>query len=1367
MFIQKVYKMANTKEYQIKINGLTESINAVDALNKQLDKLEQRMNTLSSAKISTGGGSASRGNNSASSEEESVQKEINKLKQQGQQLDAKILATQNEIYKRVDATKQLYKQTVADQKAIAAQERLVADSYSNTMAGMKSKLADLKSVINVTDIGDGDKIKKLTKEANELTQKLKEMEFAYGQFGRDVGNYDRVGQSVEKIKVNIDGTVHEFDSLKQATKAVRDEMSKLEYNGKADTKVYRQLEVEASKLAKAQLRVNSAMNDAKASSKAMDDLLDTMESFAALGQVGQGFSTLFGFDNSELEQQIAKLVALQNVLSGIEKIRQQMNTREGIGKWLSKGSDAVDTFVMKLTGAQKRMGMLVKESRAASIAVQGLSKALKALGAVTIAGGLMVLMDALTALVEEFKNFRDGGYKAGTATDYLTSKVETLNEQFDKTKQRLSGEFLQGLISQEEYASEKTKMLIDQIATLETELLNSDKQLKFTISKKSVDDLAKNLNGLAKAIDEFENQASGLDKFQAKLSSGFIGKLLWGTEEINDKKKEFQHLGEIIVETLAYKVDAAMGKANAEVEKFGHVTDETKKEVAELAKLLDKDPNVNSLFKQIDKFSDKGQYYIKVLESLKNKFIEFSNSIETPNFDIDPFKLAQLEIDAMNDGLAKQMAQIELNRKKEIADAENNEKLMLAINAKYKRERINAEKQFGKQYNSALADLQSIRIDMMNEGWEKEKKQLEHERDERIRSIRDSEILVGERTAAIRELYRNRIAKAEKEWQQQQIENYRSYLMEIQRMNNEIYSLEVSNSLGNVENRTFERTDKANKTINKFNYDDITKMKEYYDELLKIELDAAKNEEEIRQEALLNEINDAKKEEEIRHQRLVDISNGEYAKQLEKGLITQQQYNELIQKENAAHNAAMNALDKKYAAESTAITQEGLDKNYKAYSNYYQKVATLIRNKQDDIQRKLNSAIRNAEKQSATNFGFFNAKALGKEYDEAIKKQKEVIDNLRNELDNLDKDNKAGKIVGEEFEKRRRELQSSLDAAIQTLSNLENESRTIIDRFIANVNQYVQVLGQSIQQIMQAVWDYQDYQMDKEQDELDKWNEKIDKALDKQQEIVEEHKNNVDSIEDELATARGDRRQHLIDQLNAEIAAQRAAQTEEKKIQKQKEAAEKKQEALDKKRKQEEYERNVKQAFISWHLSIANGLATQPFLPVGLAMGALATALGAVQYALVKSQKPYAKGGQLDGGVAQGKRHRDGGIPVLGGRASIEGGEFITNRMTTENNIELLDYINSKHRKLNIDDFIDFYSSGKVKKNIINMSPRKTTFADGGVIPTLTNNYDFDDRLLSAFEEYSNRQVVVSVVDINKRQTAVRNVQVLAGVEND
>jgi chromosome segregation ATPase len=269
------------------------------------------------------------------SDEERVQKEINKLKEEGQKLDAKIAASQDEIYKRVDATKQLYKETIADQKAMAAQERLVADSYSNTMQGMKNKLADLKSVINTTDLGDGDQIKKMTQEANELTNKLKEMEESYGQFGRNVGNYASAAEGFKGIQVNVGGVIREFDNAKEASRTLNNELKTMAVNGQTDTDEFKNLR-------QAVMQMESAMNDAK---KPMDDLMDAMESLTALASVSQGFSALFGIDDSEIQRSIQKLVALQNVLKGIETINKQMQTGEGIGSWLSKGSDAVDKMV--------------------------------------------------------------------------------------------------------------------------------------------------------------------------------------------------------------------------------------------------------------------------------------------------------------------------------------------------------------------------------------------------------------------------------------------------------------------------------------------------------------------------------------------------------------------------------------------------------------------------------------------------------------------------------------------------------------------------------------------------------------------------------------------------------------------------------------------------------------------------------------------------------------------------------------------------------------------------------------------------------------------------------------------------------------
>ena len=178
-------------------------------------------------------------------------------------------------------------------------------------------------------------------------------------------------------------------------------------------------------------------------------------------------------------------------------------------------------------------------------------------------------------------------------------------------------------------------------------------------------------------------------------------------------------------------------------------------------------------------------------------------------------------------------------------------------------------------------------------------------------------------------------------------------------------------------------------------------------------------------------------------------------------------------------------------------------------------------------------------------------------------------------------------------------------------------------------------------------------------------------------------------------------------------------------------------------------------------MAVANGYATQPFMPVGLAMGTLALALGAVQLALAKAAKPYAFGGQLDGGQIVGNRHRDGGVKVLGGRAEVEGGEYITNRLTTAKNLDLLEYVNSKKKRIDISDMLEFYNGGRVKTSIQKV---RTKFEDGGYIAPLPDTIDIKEQLQNIVVNQDNRPIYVSVVDINNKQADVRRVQTLAGL---
>ena len=318
---KSINEMDGKKVYQIEINGIKESIAAVDALNRQLGELENRMKALEKSNVkvnasSSGGGGGSR---SSLNEEEKIAKQI-------EQIDAKRKAYSKDIYQNYLAAKDVLDETIKDQKQISAQERLQANNYTNTMAGLKQELKDLKTVMNGTDIGD-DAFKQMAQRANELTTKLKELEASYGQFGRNVGNYQSAFDGLDKLVIEVGGVEREFGSAREAAKTFKNELTALEIQGKGNT-------AEAKELRKAYNQLKSSMDDATKSSKAMDEAMDWMTSFTAMASVGNGLKAFFGFDDNEITKSIQKLVALQSVLNGIENIRKQM-------KQYLQGSDGI------------------------------------------------------------------------------------------------------------------------------------------------------------------------------------------------------------------------------------------------------------------------------------------------------------------------------------------------------------------------------------------------------------------------------------------------------------------------------------------------------------------------------------------------------------------------------------------------------------------------------------------------------------------------------------------------------------------------------------------------------------------------------------------------------------------------------------------------------------------------------------------------------------------------------------------------------------------------------------------------------------------------------------------------------------------
>jgi len=1368
--------MDGKKVYQIEINGVKESVAAVESLNKQLNELESRIKALENSNVKVGTSSSSGGG--SKSEEEKLSKQI-------EQIDAKRVAYSKEIYQNYLAAKDVLDETVKDQKQISAQERLQSNNYTNTMAGLKQELKDLKTVMNGTDLGD-DTFKQMSQRANELTTKLKEIEASYGQFGRNVGNYQSAFDGLDKLTIEVGGVAREFGSAREAAKTFKNELTTLEMQGKGNT-------AEAKELRKAYNQLKSAMDDATKSSKAMDEAMDWMTSFTAMASVGNGLKAFFGFDDNEITKSIQKLVSLQNVLNGIEGIRKQMDTSEAIGSILSKGSQGVDKFVASITGAQLGVEGLTKGSRLATVAVRSLSIAMKGLGIGLVIAAISALVEVVQKAGTAIQDYFKGNAELMDSAHLATAQIEAENNAFKQQKAIASSRYMQGLITDYEYAVEAVYNLTDALKNNITAMhehmgevqgslnalrafreglsgnLQNGKGIKIESDIMDFPTLINNLDDAKKAFREF-SLAVKKDMDIVESMHGWFGGSLGGflssfIVSADDAKDDLVQIGQAIAGDWVKRMNE-VDRSTATTEKS---LQELRKQVKPLIDEFNNDAILRTILMNLDKYFPDEEIKARI-KNVVDYAQQLSDGISFMSKDKDVLSKEgynyweQVSIDALKDGSEKIIRQIKLNKKKEeealvsqygMITKERQEQL----DKKYARLQTEQLKQIGQQQRDAENDLINLRLQMMKEGFEKEKAQLDQERKEKIQKVVQSGILVGERTVAINNLYDKKIADAKKKWAADILKTYQDLYQNIQQLNRATFNMEGDNAQLNVENRTAKnKLDAGYSLINSSTFDNSKTLEEYYRRVLEIEKKASEQQAQIRQERLDKELEYNKQEEELRHSRLVDSESGEYKQQLEAGKITQEQYDKLMEDEKEAHNARMNALDKEYAAQSTEVVKDQLEEQQRLYNQYYSSIISDVKkNKQ-----KIDEVMTKQPVVDKAGWGIVNTKKTSENYKTALAEYDKLKKDILKKQEELDKALKAKTISPEDFAMRQSELKDELKAIDEAVKGVKEKQKQLVADFVQSLMPYIQAAMDSFNDIMQAVWQAQDNAFDDEQEELDKWNEELDNKLSEQEEIVEKHKSAIDSIEDELATARGSRRQHLIDQLNAEMAAEREAQKQKQKIQKEQEKAQKKQDELEKKRRKAQYQRDLIQAIVNGAMAVTYAAINAWPVPA-IPMMALAAATTAAQLAIMASNKPYAKGGQLDGGLVQGNRHRDGGIKVLGGRAEIEGGEFVTNRITTEKNIDILDYINSKHKKLTLDDFVDFYGGSKVRNNILSSTPKRV-FADGGVIPTLNNEYSFDDRLLTAFEDYSNRPVVVSVVDINKKQADVKRVQTLAGL---
>lgn len=1566
--------MENTKVYKIRINGIDESINAVDALNKQLSTLESRIKVLESSSVkvgSSGGGSKA----SSLSEEEKLAKQI-------EQIDAKRETYSKEIYQNYLAAKDVLKETVNDQKQLAAAERVQANTYSNTMDGIKQKLADLKSIHFTTDIST-DEFKKQTKEIGELTEKLKELEQEYGVFNRSVGNYsealDGASRTNTKLSVEVGVVTREFNNSREATRTLTNELNALEVSGKGNT-------VQAKNLRNAIYNLNSAIKDATVSSRAMDNAMDWMESFAAMGSAGRGLQTYFGFSNDEITKNIQDLVALQGVLQGVEKIRKQMETREGIGQILGKGFDKIDTWSYGLKRLSVQIFGVGTASKVAAVGVKALNFALKSLMSLGIALAIDAILGLMTKAIASVKDWAKGNADLVDSEKLLKAQLDVINTTLEERKRLNDQMYKAGYLSKVEKEIEDEKALAQALADVNKEIARraglDDKNTTFNkaytsgetyqaeffqgyenvkggdFEIKTYDDLIARWEKLSDAISEgnkklseagsdtnaLRNQMDGLKnelnnleqfvggnminaltKFDISTVKGkraladFVQGVLNGSDQM--QKSVLLRLPEIVSNNEGKLGDALnrylelikqfAGQANSAVQQFKFdeyvesildSADETGKRQYEKQKkeLKQRYDNLNEQQKEAE-----AKRYEEANKALDNMFKKRQQKVTSQNIkdknriEKEENERYQFQISLMEEGLRKQLVQLEEERREKLKKAKEYGVDLEKVNTYYDNRVLEAKKDFANEMKKISDDMYNALLD--NDISYLQKKAELQERDAKI-TRQGQENLASEKFATnkvgsygiqAKESYRkstqaviaptetienkqlvedtkklieieteynivyekSRAArrKAEKEEEEyvnkktiltkllNDLESQKSQITEKQYLNDkavtekQIKDLEnkhaISSKIINDEVSILEQVvDEKSKLyrqqsilINK-SYDEneakmvedqlrmegysksmsatfenrITNVENYWTERIKVEEGLAEKNAEIQKEIINKQTKQAieaedqayfeqqrqqseyykKKQQAIQDDYNMEIDS--LTKQLNNKQITQDEYNEKSKEAEQLAQDEQLGLDKEYnklgeelyqTHQNTlqVIEEDGSKKLIEIDQEVNEKKKNLNQQYYNDTLSEF-AAFQNAlsqleSKQPIMNaFGFTNWKQTDKNNKELLASYEKLAREINQKKIKLNKDFENGLIDKTVYMTSMSDLDAfaanlgdKIDGVKDKLS-LGNHIQTIIQES----QQYLQGASDLFMNIMQAVWAAEDAEFDREQEQLEKEADFLQEQLQKQEDIIRDHVDAINDIEGELSTARGDRRNELIARLNEEVKAEKKAQKEKQKIEAQQKKNEEKQDELEKKRQEAEYNRSILQAIVNGAMAVTMaGMNTWPF--PAIAMMSLAAGSMAAQLAIIKANKPYAKGGLLTG-----PSHAEGGMPILGSDIVVEGSEYVVNKRTTSQNLDVLEYINAKHKKLSLGDFIDFYDKQSNVKRVIQSASPRTHFADGGQIPYINYNVDSSmDRLITAFEAYSNRPQYVAVTEIEDKMADVNYIRTLAGVGED
>lgn len=310
-----------TKTFEIEINGISQSVSAVDALLAKLDALDDKINSLSDVDTSE-----------MRSSLEAIRKELETNADNWEDISDRI----EDVTQDINSLERAYNGLDNPFKVQDIKQ------YNEEVQDISESIKDVEKAAEKIDGlgGLSTDLQRATARAEDLANSLNKVQRAEDQLGT-------------KLNVNIGGLSLQFDDVNQAIGVLEDKLYQLASSGQRSSKEFAEITQQVVSLRQAVVAVDNEIDNAF--SGGLNRLIGGFESLASVASIGEGLNQLFGIQG--LDESIQKFTALSLILQGIRNIQIDL---------ADKASVAAKAYKALSTVAEPLGNLLTKPFEAAS-----------------------------------------------------------------------------------------------------------------------------------------------------------------------------------------------------------------------------------------------------------------------------------------------------------------------------------------------------------------------------------------------------------------------------------------------------------------------------------------------------------------------------------------------------------------------------------------------------------------------------------------------------------------------------------------------------------------------------------------------------------------------------------------------------------------------------------------------------------------------------------------------------------------------------------------------------------------------------------------------------------------------------------------